>query len=368
MKVLQIIYESLHNPYGFGGAGVRAYEIYRRLCQRHDITLLCMKYPGAKDGETEGLRHVFVGTESASLPRSVLAYTLKAGHYVNRHGRDYDVIVENFLPSTPFFTPLLTTTPVVLQVQGILESHALVKYPLVYGLPMFLVERYYPKLYKTFIFVSPITERKIMKRFGTTGRTSQVIPNGVSNELLEAAPHELDYILFFSRIDIYTKGLDILAKAFERIAETHGSMRLVIAGYQYDPFEKVRSLCHPAVRERVQYAGFVSGRDKRSLLSGATLVVLPSRHESSPVSVLEAAACGKPLVVSDIPELRFVSEHGIGVSFESGSSESLAAALTRLLDDNALRHSLGSAGRDFSKGFTWDASALRFEDALSRLC
>jgi hypothetical protein len=62
LKILQIIYESYGNLFGVGGAGVRAYEVYKRLQDRHEITLLCMKYPGAKDGEIEGLRHVFVGT------------------------------------------------------------------------------------------------------------------------------------------------------------------------------------------------------------------------------------------------------------------------------------------------------------------
>jgi hypothetical protein len=65
MKILQLTYESLGSPFGFGGAGVRAYKIYKRLKDRHDITLLCLKYPGVTDCEIEGLRHIFVGTESS---------------------------------------------------------------------------------------------------------------------------------------------------------------------------------------------------------------------------------------------------------------------------------------------------------------
>src|SRR5512139_583687 len=134
MKILQIIYESLGNPYGFGGAGVRAYEIYRRLRDRHDITLLCMRYPGARDGEIEGLRHVFVGSDRRGLTRSVLAYTLETAAFVRKRGREFDVIVENFLPSTPFFSTLLTKTPIVLQIQGIMEHHSLRKFNPLYSL------------------------------------------------------------------------------------------------------------------------------------------------------------------------------------------------------------------------------------------
>ena len=70
MKILQIIYESFGNPFGFGGAGVRAYEIYKRIKDRHDVTLLCMRYPGARDGEIQGLKHVFVGVETKNLTKT----------------------------------------------------------------------------------------------------------------------------------------------------------------------------------------------------------------------------------------------------------------------------------------------------------
>ena len=58
MKILQLIYESFGSPFGFGGAGVRAYEIYKRLKARHDITFLCMKYPEAIDGEKRLKTHI----------------------------------------------------------------------------------------------------------------------------------------------------------------------------------------------------------------------------------------------------------------------------------------------------------------------
>ncbi len=63
MKILQLVYESPGNPFGFGGAGVRAQEIYRRLSQRHEITLLYMKYPGAGDKQEGNLKHIYLGIE-----------------------------------------------------------------------------------------------------------------------------------------------------------------------------------------------------------------------------------------------------------------------------------------------------------------
>ena len=367
MKILQLIYESLGSPFGFGGAGVRAYEIYKRLKDRHDITLLCMKYPGAKDGEIEGLRNVFVGAESKSLIKSVLAYTIQAGNFVRRYGNDFDVIVENFLPSTPFFSMFLTKTPVVLQVQGIIEKHSFKKFNPFYSIPMYIVERFYPKIYDRFIFVSDITKEKVMSRVKRGVKLCCVIPNGINKELLSISPEDGDYILFFSRIDLYTKGLDLLIRSFEKVIAEYPKMKLILAGYEFDRFDKLVSACPSNVKEKIEYAGFVTGGEKVRLLSKARICVLPSRHESSPISVLEAAACGKPVIVSDIPELDFVQKEGFGVSFPSGSEDGLTEKMKILLRDDKQREAMGRRGREFSSKFLWDHSAIQFEDALNNV-
>jgi glycosyltransferase involved in cell wall biosynthesis len=367
MKILQIIYESPGCLFGFGGAGVRAYEIYKRLKDRHDITLLCMKYPGAEDGKREGLKHIFAGTESRSLTRSVLAYTVKAAQFVRKNANDFDVVIENFLPSTPFFSKFLTRKPVILQVQGIMEKHSLKKFSPLYSLPMYAVEQFYPGLHDRFIFVSDITKKKIMERVKRQVNSCHVIPNGIGEELLNVVPEEKDYILFLSRIDIYTKGLDILIKAFEKLCKSYPELRLILAGYEFDKIDKLLSGLSSFIRGRVEYAGFVSGEEKIDLLSKAKLFVMPSRHESSPISILEAAACAKPVIVSDIPELGFVSESNFGLSFPSGSIDGLKEKIDFLLRDAETRAEMGRKGREYAGQFLWDGIALLFEDALRHI-
>lgn len=365
MKILQIIYESSGSPFGFGGAGVRAYEIYKRLQGLHDISLLCMKYPGATNCTIDGLKHLFVGTESRSLPKSVLAYTLRAAQFVRKHGDDFDIIVENFLPSTPFFSKFLTRRPVILQVQGIMEKHSLKKFGPLYSVPMYAVEQFYPGLYDRFIFVSDVTKRKIMERVDRRVAACHVIPNGIGEELLNIVPDEKDYILFLSRIDIYTKGLDILLKAFEKLSADYPDLRLVLAGYEFDGIDLLLAGAPSSLRARIEYAGFVSGEEKINLLSQAKLFVLPSRHESSPISILEAAACAKPVIVSDIPELGFVHREGFGASFPSGSVAALSDTMRALLRNGALRDEMGRKGRAYAMQFRWDAIAVQFGRVLT---
>jgi glycosyltransferase involved in cell wall biosynthesis len=364
MKILQIIYESFGNPFGFGGAGVRAYEIYKRIKDRHDVTLLCMRYPGARDGEIQGLKHVFVGVETKNLTKSVLAYTIKAGRFVRKYGKQFDVIVENFLPSTPFFSGVLTETPVILQVQGIMENHSFRKFALGFSLPMFLCERFYPVFFKRFIFVSNITKKKVMARVRGPVTVCNVIPNGISNELLRSVPGEGDYILFFSRIDTYTKGIDILTAAFERLSPNFPDLRLILAGYEFDRVADLLSRLPSPVKNKIEYAGFLTGGKKIDLLRRAKIVVLPSRHESAPISILEAAACGKPVIVSDIPELKFVEENRFGMSFPSGSVQGLKEKVELFLRNDALRDDMGKRGREFARNFLWDDISADFEETL----
>jgi glycosyltransferase involved in cell wall biosynthesis len=245
-----------------------------------------------------------------------------------------------------------------------MEQQALRKFPLYYGLPMFLVERFYPRWYRRFMFVSPVTKDKVMRRVKGRVDYAAVIPNGVNAGLLETDPVDGDYILFFSRIDSHTKGLDLLISAFIGLADRYPHLRLVLAGYEFDRFSSLVSKVSPHVRKRVSYAGFVAGDEKRALLSGARVVVLPSRHESQPVSLIEAAACAKPVVVSDIPELAFVGENKFGLSFPTGSDSGLKEKLIRVLDDEALRRQLGAAGRVYAGQFLWDGLAQQFENAL----
>ncbi len=363
MKILQLIYESFDSPFGFGGAGIRAYEIYKRLKARHDISFLCMKYPGAIDGEILGLKHIFVGAGSKRLTKNVFSYTVRASEYVKKFGDNFDVIIENFLPATPFFSKFLTKTPVILQVQGLWGFHYVRKFNVFYGLPMCIMEKIYLKLYNTSILVTDVNMNKVISR----SEKCAIIPNGIDKEFLQVNNEEDDYILFLSRIDIYQKGLDILMDAFRLIAEKFKDLRLVLAGFAFNSVDDLMKRIPVGLRDRINYVGFVSGGEKLRLLSKAKVFVLPSRLEAHPVSVLEALACGKAVLVSDIPELRYISENGIGLTFKNNSSRDLTDKLSVLLKDKGLRHATGEKGRKFASDYLWDDMALAFEEFLKEV-
>ncbi len=98
--------------------------------------------------------------------------------------------------------------------------------------------------------------------------------------------------------------------------------------------------------ERVTFTGVVSQDEARELYRGSDLFCLPSLAEGLPAVLMEAMACGLPVVstrIDAIPELVVDGESGLLV--EPGDSAGLRAALERLTGDPKLRAALGAAGR-----------------------
>lgn len=94
----------------------------------------------------------------------------------------------------------------------------------------------------------------------------------------------------------------------------------------------------------VQWLGHVD--DMPALLGGVDIVVLPSYREGLPKSLIEAAACERPLVTTDVPGCREVVRDGVdGLLVPARDATALALAIGRLLDDPAYARSLGQAAR-----------------------
>jgi len=362
MKIVHLLYESQGDPFGVGGAGVRAYEIYKHVKDRHEITLLCKRYPGARDQEIEGLRHLYVGAESKSLTKTLLSYAAHSVKFIKKYGTAFDMIIEEFSPPIPTFLHAFTRQPLVLQVQCNTGSHYFRKYNPVSAAFLLGMERLRPRFYTNLIVPSPHTGEALTLR---ENARVEVIPNGVSPDLLDCSPSEGDYVLYFGRIDPYSKGLDTLIQAYREFYLSFPGIRLVIAGDGRDRkrFEAMVMQLPAQIKANIEIPGWVSGDRKAEVIRQALFVVVPSRHEVQPISVLEAMACGKAILVSNIPELHQVVEQRAGIAFEAGDPVSLARSMKTLAAREDLRE-MGQRGRDWVKNYTWERIALRFEEFL----
>ena len=167
-------------------------------------------------------------------------------------------------------------------------------------------------------------------------------------------------------------GIEHLIAAFAALRGRLQSynLRLLIVGEgpEHQRLERIaQTLGVGAVTE---FAGWVPHHRVPEYLRRLSIYVAPSVHEESfGVAVLEASACGVPVVVSRVGGMPEVVEHQqTGFLVPPGDEVALADALERLVTSQELRRSMGAAGRRFVlERYSWDATARIVVDLYDRI-
>lgn len=153
------------------------------------------------------------------------------------------------------------------------------------------------------------------------------------------------------------KNLTTLLRAFDRLGLTLPDYDLVIVGARgWLDRHVLRQIEQRAGSRRVRWLGYVPESDLVALYTGADLFVLASTWEGFGLPVLEAMACGAPVVASDIPALREVG--GDAVRFVLPNDDGLLAeALRQALGDPVAQARARAAGRARAAKFSWRQAA-----------
>lgn len=155
------------------------------------------------------------------------------------------------------------------------------------------------------------------------------------------------YILYFGRIS-YEKGLDILIKAYETIANKY-DVNLVLLGRDYDG-EKIRleKIIKPHLKGRIFFPGFIEGKDLSRWIVNSLFTVVPSRwYDNAPLSIYESYLHGIPVVGAKIGGIAEQIEDKVtGRLFEPESSPDLASKIEWMLADKDRLKKMGSFARE----------------------
>jgi glycosyltransferase involved in cell wall biosynthesis len=131
-----------------------------------------------------------------------------------------------------------------------------------------------------------------------------------------------------------------------------------------------RMACALGLDEGVRFTGQVPYADAPAYVNAMDVVAAPftaHRGETSPFKVLDALACARPVVASDIPSVRPLAESGAVVLVPPDDPAALADALAALLADPGRRVAMGWKGRGFvERHASWDRTAARLAEALAR--
>ena len=214
---------------------------------------------------------------------------------------------------------------------------------------------------------SKATRADLIAHLGTPPEKVEVLYGGVDSRFRpEKEPGENEHLC--ARYGL-SEGCYVLSvgtiqprKNYERLVQAFSQVRapdlsLVIAGgkgWLYEKlFQQVKEL---NMQDRVQFTGYIDDIDLPLVYNLAEVFVFPSLYEGFGIPPLEAMSCGVPVVAADnssLPEA--VGDAGLLVDAED--VEALAAALTQVLDDTALRQTLIERGLAHAKKFTWERAA-----------
>ncbi|MFF9094077.1 glycosyltransferase [Streptomyces sp. NPDC014802] len=348
-RVVVSIFDDADNTEYRGGGAVVIEQVARRLSRDHDVTVVT----AARHGGTQtrdGVRYRFVPVGRAG-PRAGQLLFQAALPFVARRV-PHDVWLESFTP--PFstsFLPLFTRRPVIGIDQGKGSEVVWRKY----HVPTFLVERLGLRLYRHLVVVNEADAAAL--RRAVPKAAVHLIENGV--EVPDAAGiacGEGRYILYLGRLEMLTKGLDLLLAAY---AKAGVDLPLYIAGHGTRAEERrVKALIEQTPGD-VRWLGYVTGEDKRRLLAGSAFMVMPSRYEAFGLVALESMTYGKPVLHFALPWLRWMSGKG-DVAVPPFDVDRLAEEIRRLATDPDLRRTLGRTARLAAERYTWEAMTARY--------
>lgn len=172
------------------------------------------------------------------------------------------------------------------------------------------------------------------------------------------------FILYMGRLE-RKKNVTRMVEAFDRIAEHHQDIRLVLAGPPGHGYEEVRTAIERSpFRDRIVTPGWVDDAQRQQLLQRATVFLFPTLGEGFGLPILEAMAAGVPVITSRSGAHEEVAGDA-AVLIDPLDTNAIADAIERVLTDQHLRTDLVRRGKQRAMKFTWQRSAQQTWDVLS---
>lgn len=224
--------------------------------------------------------------------------------------------------------------------------------------------------------VSGSSRQEIIDDLGVRGDRIHVVPIGADTDLFApdpSVPEVPGRIVTTSSADVPLKGLIHLVEALGKVRTEHPEAHLVVVGKRADDGPVAAAVERLGLSGAIEFVKGITDAELVDLVRGAQIACVPSLYEGFSLPAAEAMATGTPLLATTggaIPEVAGPDGETC-LAVPPGDADALAGGLRRLLGDAALRHRLGSAGRErVLARFTWRQAALgtaeRYREAIAR--
>jgi glycosyltransferase involved in cell wall biosynthesis len=223
------------------------------------------------------------------------------------------------------------------------------------------------------IAVSNYERHLLSETFHFNEQRITYVPNGINAKNCMYVARGIDSpkksILYVGRLEEY-KGVQYLISAFPKVREKEKDAQLLIVGVGSHKKKLVSLAESLGVRNDVHFLGNVSDVDLANLYSTSSLFVMPSEYEAFCIAMVEAMACGLPVIatrVGGMAELIGKDKRGFLIDYPPDIGQ-LAEMELNLLDNSNLSNKIGHAARDYAlKAFSWRSVARKVLDIYSVL-
>ncbi len=364
-RILLINWQDIANPLG-GGAEVHGHEIFRRIAARgHEVFQLSCGFNGAPRKEwIDGIRVRRCGA------RPIFNFIVPFAYGALIREMKFDIVFDD-INKIPFYTPLFVKQPVVAIVHHLFGRSIFMETGWPQALYVRVSEWAIPAVYRKarFLAVSESTRREL-RESGLRGNRVDVVRNGVDLQRYSVHPgmkSRKPLIGYLGRLKKY-KCIEHVILAIPEIVKQIPNVCLLIVG-EGDHRRKLEKLvAELGLVECVRFTGAVSHDEKVAYLNQMWVVANPSPKEGWGLTVIEANACGTPVVAANSPGLRDSVVNGqTGLLYPWGCIDSLTERIMWVLVDTPFRKRLERGARAWAKRFSWDDSASKTLDIIEEV-
>ena len=241
------------------------------------------------------------------------------------------------------------------------------RYPLARRLYMEAVTRASARIARAIITPSQTVRNEVVRRLGVPKERVVAIYEAAAPQYVPSGEDEIgrmrwkyhlpnEYILSVGSLEP-GKNRPRLIRAYARLREQGLDCPLVIVGQQGWRYEGEAELVRGlGLSDHVRFLGYAPGDDMPALYSGATLFAFPSLCEGFGLPVLEAMACGTPVVTSNVSATAEVAGDA-ALLIDPHDTGALAEAMWRVLSDGSLRTDLRARGLGRAQAYSWARAA-----------
>ncbi len=230
------------------------------------------------------------------------------------------------------------------------------------------------KMSTRIVAVSESTKKDLISNYNVNPNKIDVVYNAVDTKLYKpkALTKEIrnkynlpkKYLLYLGNIEP-RKNIKGIIEAYSMLPdEISSEYKLVLSGGRgWNQGEINNALKQSAKKDNIIFTGYIDDRDKPELYAGADIFLFPSHYEGFGLPILEAMACGVPVITADNSSLREVADKA-ALYVNSKSTKELLTAIIKIVMNKRIRQDLINKGNKRVKEFNWKDSANEINKSI----